>query len=756
MVVTAPDDRREPDGVPGGPQLLRDALLGSYSQILFTRSRAVGILLLGATFVVPVQGLFGLGAVLVALGAARLFHFSSDSIRAGIFSYNALLVGLGIGALFVPSPAVVALAIVASLLAVIATATLNAALGATFNLPSLTLPFILVFYLLLAIAGELRGIEAVPLSWDPALQGEMLPHPVASYLKSLGALFFLPRIDAGLMVLAALLAYSRIAFVLSLIGFAVAWPATLLLVAVPDAQLHLMMGYNLVLVAIALGGVWFVPRPSAFLFAAVGTLVGAVLTIGGRTLTARLGLPLLILPFNLTVIPLLYAMRLRTRDGAPKAVDFWMGSPEENLNYFQTRMARFGYLYHVRFALPFLGKWACTQGNDGEHTHRGHWRHGLDFEVSGADGRTFSGSGTVPEDYHCYRLPVLAAADGTVARVADGVADNPIGEINAEENWGNAVVLYHGPGLYSVVAHLAAGSIKVREGEPVRRGTVLGLCGNSGRSPVPHLHFQLQATARLGAPTLAASFNEIVVASTDGEVLHANCLPEAGETVRNLERDPAIARLFDFPIQERFLLERTATGSSETVLSEVDLYGNLILRSEGKGGHLYFENQHSTFTIYDYQGPAGANLYLLQAALPRVPFDAAPRLTWCDHLVARHFFPLPLRLLRDFVAPFLGLGGMRMRYRMERTHGGCTITGESELRDGRGRPLMQTTARAGEGRGIEAVTVTLRGRTRAVTRLRPPKPQPAPGLSGGTNDEDERVDRHSRGSADARAHGVGQ
>ena len=755
MVVDSPHDRHQPAAAASLPRILVEAVLGSYSQILFTRSRAVGVLLLGATFVAPVQGLFGLGAALLALGVARLFHFSSDSIRAGIFSYNAMLVGLGMGALFHPSPAVIGLTMVATLLAVVATATLNAALGATFNLPSLTLPFLLVFYLLLALAGDLRGVESIQDAYVPAIQGEFLPHVLASYLKSLGALFFLPRVDAGAMVMVALLFYSRIGFVLSLVGFAVAYPVSLYLVAVPDAELHLMMGYNLILVAIALGGVWFVARPTSLLFALAGVLVGAVLTIGGRALTSRMGLPLLILPFNLTVIPLLYAMRLRTRDGAPKAVDFWMGTPEENLNYFQTRMARFGYLYYVRFSLPFLGKWVCTQGNDGEHTHRGHWRHGLDFEVRTPDGRVHRGSGAALEDYGCYRLPVIAAADGTVVKVVDGIADNAVGEVNTEDNWGNAVVLCHGIGLYSVVAHLNCGSTRVREGEVVKRGSTLGLCGSSGRSPVPHLHFQLQATGRLGASTLAVSFHEIVALASAGETLHANCLPGKGDVVRNLERDQGLARLFEFPIKERFQLS-TTTGRTrvESIVSEIDLYGNLTLRSEGKGGRIYFENQHSTFTVYDYIGPANAHLHLLQAALPRVPLDPAPSLLWSDHLVARHFFPLPVRVLRDFIAPFLGLGGMRMRYRMERSRGLCTVTGESEVTDARGRPLMRTVAIAREGIGVDSMEVTLRGKTRSVVRTLASQQTNATTLTGGESHVETGMDRSGNGSSHARAGGI--
>jgi murein DD-endopeptidase MepM/ murein hydrolase activator NlpD len=57
---------------------------------------------------------------------------------------------------------------------------------------------------------------------------------------------------------------------------------------------------------------------------------------------------------------------------------------------------------------------------------------------------------------------------------------------------GNTVVIEHEPNLYSVYCHLKRGSVKVQLGQSLKRGQVLGLCGNSGHSSEPHLHFQLQ------------------------------------------------------------------------------------------------------------------------------------------------------------------------------------------------------------------------------------------------------------------------
>ena len=56
---------------------------------------------------------------------------------------------------------------------------------------------------------------------------------------------------------------------------------------------------------------------------------------------------------------------------------------------------------------------------------------------------------------------------------------------------GNHVVIDLGEGAYAVLAHLQRGSATVVPGQDVRRGDVVGRCGNSGNSSEPHLHFQL-------------------------------------------------------------------------------------------------------------------------------------------------------------------------------------------------------------------------------------------------------------------------
>jgi murein DD-endopeptidase MepM/ murein hydrolase activator NlpD len=55
---------------------------------------------------------------------------------------------------------------------------------------------------------------------------------------------------------------------------------------------------------------------------------------------------------------------------------------------------------------------------------------------------------------------------------------------------GNCVVVDHGQGLMTVYMHLS--KFKVKEGEKVREGQLLGLSGGTGRVTGPHLHFAVR------------------------------------------------------------------------------------------------------------------------------------------------------------------------------------------------------------------------------------------------------------------------
>ena len=59
----------------------------------------------------------------------------------------------------------------------------------------------------------------------------------------------------------------------------------------------------------------------------------------------------------------------------------------------------------------------------------------------------------------------------------------------SEAGLGNTVALSHGYGMKTVYGHMD--KIKVKTGQTVKRGDVIGWVGNTGLSTGPHLHYEV-------------------------------------------------------------------------------------------------------------------------------------------------------------------------------------------------------------------------------------------------------------------------
>jgi len=173
------------------------------------------------------------------------------------------------------------------------------------------------------------------------------------------------------------------------------------------------------------------------------------------------------------------------------------------------------------FRLPFEGRWLVLWGGDRRELNRHHdspgQRFAFDFLVVDEAGRSHQGEGHQNEDYYAFGLPVLAPADGVVTDVVTGVRDNKPGSMNPAFAAGNTVVIRHREHEVSFLIHLQHGSIRVKCGERVKKGQVLGLCGNSGYSSEPHLHFHVQNTPIVQDGTgLRCAFEKVTV-TRDGK-----------------------------------------------------------------------------------------------------------------------------------------------------------------------------------------------------------------------------------------------
>lgn len=178
--------------------------------------------------------------------------------------------------------------------------------------------------------------------------------------------------------------------------------------------------------------------------------------------------------------------------------------------------------HQATLSLPFKEKWFVNWGGDTRELNSHHdvpnQRYAFDFVVTGADGKTFKGEGRNNEDYYAFGKEVLAPADGMVTDVIEGVRDNDPGSLNPYAALGNAVFIRHRDNEVSVLAHFKQGSIKVKVGDKVKKGQVIGLCGNSGNSSQPHLHYHLQNTEVIQDGTGIKVFFDKVLLEQDGKI----------------------------------------------------------------------------------------------------------------------------------------------------------------------------------------------------------------------------------------------
>lgn len=138
---------------------------------------------------------------------------------------------------------------------------------------------------------------------------------------------------------------------------------------------------------------------------------------------------------------------------------------------------------HTRAALPVNGRVWISQ------------RYAVDWEQMSSDGKIYTGPQEKLESYAIFGQRVLAVADARVVSVIDGLPEQTPGKFPANipltEADGNSVTLDLGAHRYAMYAHMQPGSIRVKAGDRVTAGQVIGLVGDSGNSIVPHLHFQV-------------------------------------------------------------------------------------------------------------------------------------------------------------------------------------------------------------------------------------------------------------------------
>ncbi len=618
--------------------MVQEVALG-YAWIVLTPSWKAGAVLALVTAFEPVQAMVGLLAAISAWLAA-LFAGAQAAERP-VAVFNGLLIGLLVAHGWEPGTAGVALAVLGGVWAGWLSVVLGRMSASLARLPVLSLPFSLVAMLTAAASGSLSTLQlhlyAAPAAWlNPAMD---------AFLGAFGGLYFNPDPVVGALVLGVLLVFSRYYLLLAALGFGAAALCMQMLDVAPE---HLQgTGWigNAVLSALLVGGLFAVPSVSTAALATLAAVFAAWLSLCLARMLEFAHLLPYALPFVMAVWLVLYAafnnVRLASLFHADTP-DF----PERSHERACIARARTGHVGSVPLALPFCGEWTVSQGFSGEHTHRGVWRHALDFMVLRA-GKSFAGRGNRLEDFYCYGQPVLSPAYGQVWSVVGHVADNTPGTVNAVDNWGNYVVIRLADGKFVLVAHLRPGTLAVEPGAWLQPGDLLGECGNSGRSPQPHIHMHVQATAQVGSVTAPFHLSNVMVAQDDGTAHYELAwVPSRGTVLSAAPVGDAKPFHVSAGHGLRYRVSRAGQALQDwSVHCEVDLLGRLQLVSS-RGARCFVESTWAVFSCFGRDAVPDEQFDVWLLACGYTPSSTGVE-HWQEHCT-------PARLLPDRLARCMG------------------------------------------------------------------------------------------------------
>lgn len=141
------------------------------------------------------------------------------------------------------------------------------------------------------------------------------------------------------------------------------------------------------------------------------------------------------------------------------------------------------YSYHRGATLPINGAVRVAE------------RFAIDFVQLNDKNSLISGPIDQLSSYAYFGDEIYSVADGTVVGTEDGLPEQVPGKLPEDATIqmaaGNHVVVDIGEGRFAFYAHMQPGSVRVKVGDRVKTGQVLGLLGNSGNTDTPHLHFHV-------------------------------------------------------------------------------------------------------------------------------------------------------------------------------------------------------------------------------------------------------------------------
>lgn len=659
------------------------AILNSYSVLFFVNNPWMSMAILLASMLNFMAGISGLIAVLLAVLVADSLGFDKTQLRQGILTFNALITGIGLGTFFDPGLVFFALLALSTLM----TLMLSVAFGGwlyKYGLPFLSIPFVLTFWLILLPyatyenlglthrnifwINEMYAVGGNPLiNLYQGIESLEINGMLNIYLRSLSSVLFQDNLITGVIIATALLFSSRILFTLSVIGFLSAYSFACFTGSENIIVTYYNIGANFMMIAFAIGGFFVIPSKFSYLWTILLVPLTSLVLVFLIKLFGYLQLPVFSLPYAIVTILFIYFLKLRSKERNLILTPVQHYAPETNLYSWLNNKERLNRFLFLPVQLPFWGEWHVTQGYDGAFTHINPRAQALDFMILDDDDKSYTGEGMNCEDYYCFGKPVTAPADGTVVEVTDHIEDNAIGQVNMIHNWGNTIIIQHYPGVYSQLSHLKQYSVKIKKGAWVKMGEVLAACGNSGRSPYPHLHFQIQQAPNTDSRTM--SYPVSYYLSAQHKQMLQFQIPQTGDTVCNPVQHPVLFRALNIQPDLTMNFQWKTNGSrilTETWESYTDANNHKYLICRESGSVAYYTCDQMMFYFTNFYGNRNCLLYHFYLAAYKIALTQSD--ITIDDKIPVHLIHDKKWLLRinDFAAPFYNFINASFKQKIEK------------------------------------------------------------------------------------------
>ena len=644
-----------------------ESTLNSYSIILFSSNKILAFILLFVTFMTPKIGLIGLSFVLCFHFLLERLGYNKLEIRSGVLGFNALLVGLSIAYSYEINPYFIGLFFISILISIVITIWCKNYFD-KYKLPFLTIPFFIIVNI---ISLSTKSFDVFNVNMDfvfhdntlvyleqnswyqfvHSLDLMVIPNHFKVFLITLSTVFYQKSVLGGLLILFGLFIFSRIATFYAIIGFYSALFFYHVMGGNLENLTYFYSGINFIFLAIALGCYFFIPNIYSMLlvFFLSPILMFIMITLGKIMVVFQMNS--LSMSFSILTSITLYILFTRHSYKLIIPANTSYNSPEKSLYEYLHNLKRKVVNPYYSMFLPFWGEWFVSQGYDGKITHLGDWGKALDFVIVDEKQNTFQNFGQKAEHFYCYNKPVLAPADGYIYDAINYVEENEINEVNVNQNWGNSVIINHLNGLYSQISHIKKDSFLVNIGDYVKKGTIIATCGNSGRSPEPHIHFQAQHVPVFGAKTVPLPLSYFIENNDSNLEFKINEIPKENTYISNVEELPLLINAFDFKPNNRLKITNEKTKVSEIFEIYTNQWNQLYFYCEKTDTKLYFKNDGVLFTFEKFEGNQKSSLFEFYKSCYTILLGYYPTIA-IDYFMPNYLFTyFGLQIFNDILAP---------------------------------------------------------------------------------------------------------